>query len=419
MLAGDGAADFDAQGQDVGAECLGTVKFARLIGIEQNQGMQIAVAGVEHVGAAQAVLHFHRLDADQDLGQLLARDGAVHAVVVGRDAARRREGVLAAGPELHALRFRLRHLDGAGAGRLQHLRHALDFLVHFELGAVRFAQQNGGGVDVVAGLDERLDHARRRAVHHFKASRDDAGGDHAGHRVAAGDDVVERRHDDARRLRLGHQLDRHFGDDAEHAFGADEDRQQVQAGRVKRLAAQFDDVAVDGGDPHAQHVVHGQAVFEAVHAARIFGHVAADGAGDLRGRVGRVIQAERCGRFRNGQVAHARLDHRGARVLVDAHDAVHARGGDDDAVGDRQCAAGQAGAGAARHDRHLQLAADSENRQQLRLAVGQGHHHRQLTVGGQAIALVGTGVFRVGQHAAFRQRDAQGAGNLLPADGID
>jgi hypothetical protein len=128
------------------------------------------------------------------------------------------------------------------------------------------------------------------------------------------DDVVERGHDHLGLGRLRHQLDRDFGDDAQHAFRADEHGQQVQARRIERLAAQFDDVALDGADAHAQHVVHRQAVFEAVHAAGILGDVAADGAGDLGGRVGRVVQAEGRGRFRNRQIAHARLDHRRARI---------------------------------------------------------------------------------------------------------
>ena len=44
----------------------------------------------------------HLGDAGQHVRQLAARDGAVHAVVVRRDAADRREGRLAAGPERQA-----------------------------------------------------------------------------------------------------------------------------------------------------------------------------------------------------------------------------------------------------------------------------------------------------------------------------
>jgi hypothetical protein len=56
MLAGDGAAHFHAQRQDLGAERFGAVEFVRDVGVEQDQRMQVAVARMEHVGAAQAVL---------------------------------------------------------------------------------------------------------------------------------------------------------------------------------------------------------------------------------------------------------------------------------------------------------------------------------------------------------------------------
>jgi hypothetical protein len=56
VLAGQHAADLDAQPQDIGAELLGLLQFARLVGIVEDQRMQVAVAGVEDVGDAQAVL---------------------------------------------------------------------------------------------------------------------------------------------------------------------------------------------------------------------------------------------------------------------------------------------------------------------------------------------------------------------------
>src|SRR5262249_158885 len=46
VLAGEHAADLDAQPQDVGAERLGAVELARLVGIVEDERMQVAVAGV-------------------------------------------------------------------------------------------------------------------------------------------------------------------------------------------------------------------------------------------------------------------------------------------------------------------------------------------------------------------------------------
>jgi hypothetical protein len=86
VLAGDGAAHRDAGLQDVGAEQLAAVQLVGVVGVEQDQRVQVAVAGVEDVAAAQAVLLLHRGDREQHVGQALARDGRVHAHVVGADA---------------------------------------------------------------------------------------------------------------------------------------------------------------------------------------------------------------------------------------------------------------------------------------------------------------------------------------------
>ena len=60
--------------QDVGAERLRPLELARLVGIVQDQRMQIAVAGVEHVGDAQPVLLRQLAHAREHLRQL-ARAG--------------------------------------------------------------------------------------------------------------------------------------------------------------------------------------------------------------------------------------------------------------------------------------------------------------------------------------------------------
>ncbi len=52
MLAGEHAAHLDAEAQDVGAEGLGAFQLAGLVGIVEDERMQIAVAGVEDVGDA-------------------------------------------------------------------------------------------------------------------------------------------------------------------------------------------------------------------------------------------------------------------------------------------------------------------------------------------------------------------------------
>src|SRR6516225_2422484 len=92
MLAGEDAAHLDAEPEDVGTEILGLLELTGLVGVVEDERMQIAVARVEDVGDREAVLRGELAHAGEHGRELLARDGAVHAVIVGRDAAGRGEG---------------------------------------------------------------------------------------------------------------------------------------------------------------------------------------------------------------------------------------------------------------------------------------------------------------------------------------
>ncbi len=185
MLAGEHAADLDAEPEDVGAERLGRLDLARDVRVVEDQRVQVAVAGVEDVGDAQAVLARHLLHAVEDEGQLLARDRAVHAQIVGRQAAGGGEGVLAAGPEGQALGLALGHLAVGAAMLAGDAADDADQVVDLGRGPVELADQQGLGVARVAGGAEVLGRVDRRVVHHLEPARDDAGGDDRGDAVAA------------------------------------------------------------------------------------------------------------------------------------------------------------------------------------------------------------------------------------------
>ncbi len=105
MLAGEHPAEFDAAAQDIGAEGFRAFHLAGFVGVVQDQRMQIAVAGVEHVGNPQIVFGREIADSRQRLRQRAARNGAVHAEIIRRYPPDCRECRLAAGPEQIALRF--------------------------------------------------------------------------------------------------------------------------------------------------------------------------------------------------------------------------------------------------------------------------------------------------------------------------
>ncbi len=77
VLAGDGAAHLHAGLEDVGAKQLGAVQLIAVVGVKQDQRMQVAIAGMKDIAATQLVLLFHLGDGQQDVSQALARDGRI------------------------------------------------------------------------------------------------------------------------------------------------------------------------------------------------------------------------------------------------------------------------------------------------------------------------------------------------------
>ena len=154
---------------------------------------------------------------------------------------------------------------------------------------------------------------------------------------------------------------RHLRDDRERAFRSDEQPEQIRAGRVDQRAAEVHDLPVGQHGLDAEHVVHGEAVLEAVRAAGVLGDVAADRADLLARGIGRVVVAERRDLPRDLEVGHAGLDRDALVRDVDVEDAIEARQRDDDAAGHRQRAARQPGAVAARDERHLRPRAELDD----------------------------------------------------------
>ena len=109
---------------------------------------------------------------------------------------------------------------------------------------------------------------------------------------------------------LGQRHDAHegLGDDAELPLRAADQAEEIEARGIERGAADVDDFALEGDEPHPQQMVAGDAVFEAMRAAGIVGDIAAEGAGELRGRVGRIEEAVRRHRLGDREIGDAGLD---------------------------------------------------------------------------------------------------------------
>ena len=182
------------------------------------------------------------------------------------------------------------------------------------------------------------------------------------------------------------------------------------------LAADGEHLAVDGHGGEAEQVVGGDAVFQAVRATRVHADIAADHAGELAGRVGRVEEALGLHRLGDADVGDARL-HGGAAVgVVDVQDAVHAHHADHHGVRERHGPARQAGPGPARDDAHAHRVAQLQHGGDLPGRFRQCDGEWHLAVGGQPVRLVRLEPERLADHAAIGEDSAE-AGHDLVAPG--
>ena len=413
MLAGEDAAYLDAKAQNVGAEGFRLFELTRLGLIEHDQRMQIAVAGMKDVAAAQAIMLRKPGHAFQHFGQLLARNGAVHADHVGLDAAHGGEGGFAARPHAGALRLVggfQRSAAGAGDDGGQPLHRIGD--IGFD--AVGIDYQDGGGARRITGLVIGFHRFGALLVHELHGGGQDAVGDDGGDAFARLGHGIERRQQGARHRRLAQDLHDDFHHGAEQTFRAGDETQDVETTLRAGLAAQPHFVTIRGDKDHAQEIVGGEAIFQAMQPAGILRYIAADGAGDLAGRIGRVIEAVGVHGLGDVQVGDARFDRDATILIIDLDDGFHAAHGQQDAVFARQRTAGQRGASATRHDRNAFDIGVFDDVDDLLAGLGQHHHQRLLGVGGERIAiedLAAGGVF----HHAVRHNGLQRADNGIAA----
>jgi hypothetical protein len=159
-----------------------------------------------------------------------------------------------------------------------------------------------------------------------------------------------------------------------------------------------------------------------VRAARVLGHVSADRADDLRGRIGRV-EVRRPDGCRDLDVRHAGLDDDATALEVDLQHAAHPRDRDEHALGDRQRAAREARARAARDPRHAGVRARAHDVAHLRGAARQDDRAGRRAVLQQPVGFVRAQLDRLRQDVlfaadrakAFKQRTSE-RGRLVVGD---
>ncbi|MDT4868302.1 hypothetical protein FQZ97_1032570 [compost metagenome] len=106
-----------------------------------------------------------------------------------------------------------------------------------------------------------------------------------------------------------------------------------------------------------EHIVGCEAVFQAMHAARIFRNVATDGTCDLRRRIRRIIEAFVLNSLCNAKIGHARLHNCNAVWIIDFENTIEAGHAQQHSVDQWHGAAGKRRARTARHDANFILMA--------------------------------------------------------------
>ncbi len=184
--------------------------------------------------------------------------------------------------------------------------------------------------------------------------------------------------------------DGHLGHHAQKALGSDHYAEQIVSLGIEVLAAEPDDLAVDGDEFDPEHVIGGETIFEAMHAAGVLGNIAADRAGDLARGIRRVIEPRMLNGERHAEVCDAGLRHHAAVMEIDLQYPIEFGHAENDAVGQRQGATGERRARAARHHLDLVVTAVAQHAGHLLGRRGQYHQQPQGSIGGETVALVGT-----------------------------
>ncbi len=395
VLAGDRAAVVQAGVQDRAGQFLGRGRLGGRGVVVEHQRVQVPVAGVEHVGHPDARLRGQRGDLGQDGAQRGPRHHPVLDDERRADPAHRGERGLAARPDDRALGRVVGRPDLGRACRLAQRTHRGEFGIHLRGRPVQLDDQHGPRPGRVVAAHRRLGRLDGQRVHHLDGGGHDAGRDDVGYRAAALAGGGVRGQQRMHHLGQRHQLDHDLGHDAERAFRAGERAKQVVAGGHAGAIAQPGQFPARRDDLQAHHVIHGEAVLEAVRPAGVLGHVAADRTDHLARRVRCVEQPERRRGLAHRQVGDAGLDHGPPAHRVDLQDFPHPGHHDQDAAGVRQRAAGQPGAAAAGHERHPGPRARGHDRRRFLGRTRQHHQRGHAAVRGEPVALVGAQLERI------------------------
>ena len=110
----------------------------------------------------------------------------------------------------------------------------------------------------------------------------------------------------------------------------------------------------------------------------------------------------------HGEIRNTRLHDNRTIFEIDFSNAAELGHAEENAIGERQCAAGQRRPGAARNHLDTFVMAIAQDLGDLQGCLGQHHDHGELPIGGQAIGLVRSHFRLVGNYALAADNGPQG-----------
>ena len=192
MLARQHAAHLDAKPQDLGAERLRPLEFALFHDVEDDQRMQIAVAGVKHVAETEPVVLGQLGHLSSTCGR--AWRGMVPSMQIMSGASRPIAGNAALRPaQMRDALLLVGGFDRGAAALRDDVGDARHRIGDIGFHAVGFDDQDGFGAGRIAGLVIVFHRFDAAPVHEFHRRGHDAVGDDGGHALARGRHGAERR----------------------------------------------------------------------------------------------------------------------------------------------------------------------------------------------------------------------------------
>src|SRR5918996_1768840 len=184
--------------------------------------MEIAVAGMKHVGDAEIKLFADLADSLHYLRQLASRHHAVLDVIVGRQGPHSTEGAFAPLPKKLAFRLIFSDSDLARAATRANIAHEFHRTLRMFGQALDFDDQYRFGVAGKTNRRAGLDGFYGRSVDHLQSCRNDSRPSDIDDGARRPVHLIKNCQQGADGFSRSHQSDDRLGNDSHRPFGADE-----------------------------------------------------------------------------------------------------------------------------------------------------------------------------------------------------